>query len=56
MEYEIYFTDIDCDTGEVSQALCVAKVISIRYAKQIVEYLNNSDDEPSRTYDYKKSE
>jgi len=54
MDYEIYLTDIDCDTGEVSQYLLVATVISIGYAKQIVEYLNTSDDEPSRTYDYKK--
>ena len=53
--YVIYFTDVDADTGYVSQMRPVAHIENEEYAKVITEFLSNDDDEfPLRTYKYQK--
>lgn len=53
--YVVYLTDIDPDTGEVSQMKPVAYVDNEGYAKDISDMFNRNDcDDPNRTYRYQQ--
>jgi hypothetical protein len=61
MKFEVYFVDIDPDSGDITQEIVVAEALNEDYAKSITDHLGRADmnsyDDPNREYKYRlKSE